>query len=234
MRGAMHTEAKGAGWVAPVAVAAGVALAVAQWFIFAYAPVEATMGVVQKIFYPHLGLAWWGMISFFTVFVAGILYLWKREARWDRLAGAAAEVGVLFAAVSLVCGTLWARPIWNVWWTWDPRLTTALIMCFIYAAYLVLRASGLGRERRALVCAVVGVAAFLDVPLVFISARMWRSIHPAVFKREGGGLEPEMLTALLVTLFAFGLLWLCLVALRARQLAAEERASALAAGRIGL
>lgn len=230
----MNGHKSGGGWLAPVAIAAGLALAVAQWFIFSYAPVEATMGVVQKIFYPHLGLAWGGMFSFFTVFVAGALYLWKRDPRWDRLGGAAAEVGVLFASLALVCGSLWARPIWNVWWTWDPRLTTTLIMCFIYAAYLVLRASGLGRERRALVCAVVGVAAFLDVPLVFISARMWRSIHPAVFKREGGGLEPEMLTALFVTLAAFGLLWLCLVALRARQLAAEERAGALAAGRMGL
>lgn len=230
----MNADTTGRGWIAPVAVAAALALAAAQWFIFVYAPVEATMGVVQKIFYPHLGLAWGGMFSFFTVFVAGALYLWKREPRYDRLGGAAAEVGVLFASLALICGSLWARPIWNVWWTWDPRLTTTLIMCFIYAAYLVLRASGLGRERRAMVCAVVGVAAFLDVPLVFISARMWRSIHPAVFKREGGGLEPEMLTALFVTLFAFGLLWLCLVALRTRQLAAEERAGALAAGRMGM
>ena len=102
----MNTDAKGGGWIAPVAVAAALSLAAAQWFIFVYAPVEATMGVVQKIFYPHLGLAWWGMFSFFTVFAAGALYLWRREARWDRLAGAAAEVGVLFAALALVCGAL--------------------------------------------------------------------------------------------------------------------------------
>jgi heme exporter protein C len=227
----MHAGKSGAGWVAPVAVAAALALAVAQWFIFVYAPVEATMGVVQKIFYPHLGLAWWGMFSFFTVFVAGILYLWRREARFDRLAGPR-RVGGSSPAWRW-CAAPCGRAHLERGWTWDPRLTTALIMCFIYAPTWSARL-GLGRERRALVCAVVGVAAFLDVPLVFISARMWRSIHPAVFKREGGGLEPEMLTALFVTLFAFGLLWLCLVALRARQLAAAERGSALAAGRIGL
>ena len=138
---------------------------------------------------------------------------------------------MIFCAMILISGPLWARKAWGVWWTWDPRLTTTLIMWFVYCAYLILRSSGLGDERRALICAVVGIVAFLDVPLVFLSARMWRSIHPAVFKREGGGLEPEMLTAVFVTLGAFGLLWICLVALRFRQFRVREKTDALMAGK---
>ena len=109
-----------------------------------------------------------------------------------------------------------------------PRLTTTLVMWFVYCAYLILRASGIGGERRAVVSAVVGIVAFLDVPLVFLSARMWRSIHPSVFKKTGGGLEPEMLTAMFVCLGAFGLLWLAVTGYRARQLAMDEKLEALA------
>jgi len=214
-----------------LAIAAGLALAAAQWFVWVYAPIEATMGLVQKIFYPHIAMAWWCLISFFVVFVASVAYLLRRSPGADRLAGAAAEVGVLFAGLTLILGSTWGKAAWGVWWTWDPRLTTTLVMWFVYCGYLVLRASGLGRERGPMVCAVVGVVAFLDVPLVFLSARMWRSIHPAVFKREGGGLEPEMLAAMFACLIAFGLLWLVLVGLRLRLSRAEDRASALASGR---
>ena len=214
-----------------LAVLAGLALAAAQWFVWVYAPVEATMGPVQKIFYPHIATAWWCLASFLVVFAASVTYLVRRSPGADRLAGAAAEVGVLFAAITLVLGSIWGKASWGVWWTWDPRLTTTLIMWFVYCGYLVLRATNLGRERGPMVCAVVGVVAFLDVPLVFLSARMWRSIHPAVFKSRGGGLEPEMLAAMFACLIAFGLLWLALVALRTRLASAEDRASAVASGR---
>lgn len=214
------------GWVRLCALAAGPALAVAQWFIWCYAPVEQTMGLTQKIFYFHISCAWWSMISFFVLFAAGIGYLLTRDAKYNRLGGAACEIGVLLSSIALVSGSLWGRSAWGVWWTWDPRLTTTLIMWFVYCGYLVLRASGIGGERHSLVLAVVGVVAFLDVPLVFFSARMWRSIHPAVLARQGGGLEPEMLTAMLVSLAAFGLLWLGLVGLRTRQLADAESVDA--------
>ncbi|MBG0775623.1 MAG: cytochrome c biogenesis protein CcsA [Desulfovibrionaceae bacterium] len=216
-------------WIALSALAAAVAVAASHWFIWSYAPVEATMGPVQKIFYLHLPLAWWSMFSFFVVFCAGVAFLLRRDMAWDHLAAAAAEVGVLFSGLMLVTGMLWARKSWNVWWTWDPRLTTALIMWFVYAAYLIVRASGLPRERRATICAVLGVVAFLDVPLVFYSARLWRSIHPAVLASKGGGLEPEMKTTLFVCLGAWTFLWLALVALRARQKAMEARLDSLAA-----
>jgi len=203
---------------AVLAAIAAVALATAQWFIWVYAPVEETMGVVQKIFYVHLPMSIWAMASFLVVFVCSVMVLVKKDDKWDRLAGAACELGVLFAGLALVTGSIWGKPIWNVWWTWDPRLTTTLIMWFVYAAYLILRQSGVGGERGPVVRAALGVVAFLDVPLVFFSARKWRSIHPTVFGAQGGGLEPEMLTAILVSLAAMGIFWAALLSLRSRQL----------------
>lgn len=206
---------------------AGLALAIAQWFIWEYAPVEATMGLVQKIFYYHLPMSWWAMVSFFLVFAGSLAYLFTRDPKWDRLAGASAEIGVLLATLALVTGSLWARPIWNTWWTWDPRLTTTLIMWFVYAAYLLLRSAEAGGARGPMVRAVLGVVAFLDVPLVFYSARMWRSVHPAVFGAKGGGLEPEMWHTVLASVSAFGLLWLWMLLTRASQLAQAQRLDAL-------
>jgi len=210
-----------------LAMASVLALAVGQWFIWSYAPLEETMGVVQKIFYIHMPLAWWALVSFFVVFLASVRHLMKRDAASDILAGAAAELGVLLAGLALVSGSIWGRAAWNVWWTWDPRLTTTLIMWFVYAGYLVLRGSGMGGERRAMVSAVLGVVAFLDVPLVFYSARIWRSVHPAVLASQGGGLEPEMWHTVLANLVAFGLLWLTLLLARYILGLAEERARAL-------
>jgi heme exporter protein C len=201
------------------ALLAALALGVCQWLVYVYAPVERSMGLVQKIFYLHLPLAWWGLASFFVVFAASIAYLRSRRPWWDQLARAGAEVGLLLAILALVSGAVWARHSWGVWWTWDPRLTTTLVMCFVYAGYLALRGLELPEQRKGTICAVVGIVAFLDVPLVFVSARLWRSIHPAVFAAEGGGLEPEMRLTALVCVASFGLLWLALTALRARQLA---------------
>ena len=199
------------------ALIAGPAIAFSQWCIWSYAPVEQTMGLVQKIFYVHMPLAWWSMFSFFLVFVSGVAFLMKRTLFWDHLAGAAAEVGVLFSGLALATGMLWGKPAWGVWWTWDPRLTTTLIMWFIYAAYCIVRSLAMNPERRAVVSAVLGIVAFLDVPLVFLSARLWRSIHPAVLAAKGGGLEPEMKTTLFVCLGAWFFLWYALVAVRTRQ-----------------
>lgn len=212
-----------------VGIAAGLALALCQYLIFVYAPVEQSMGIVQKIFYFHMPLAWWSLFSFFTVFVAGIAFLRTRDWRWDALSGAAAEVGVLFSGLALITGSIWGRHSWGVWWTWDPRLTTTLVMWFVYAGYLVLRSLDLPRERLGIIAAVVGIVAFLDVPLVFLSARLWRSIHPAVFAAKGGGLEPEMQTTVMACIVAFGFLWASLTGLRAAQRRMAARMDALAA-----
>ncbi len=215
-----------------VAVAAGVMLVIAHWTIWFHAPLEATMGLVQKIFYLHLPLAWWALISFFMVFVGSVGVLWRKRNIWDHLAGAAAEIGVLFSALALITGSLWARPAWNVWWTWDPRLTTALIMWFVYMGYLVLRSSPLPVVKRRTLCAVLGIVAFVDIPLVFFSTRLWRSIHPSVMSASGGGMEPEMWQAMGLSLAAMGLLWLALLLFRSRQMALQARLDGLWAGRL--
>lgn len=213
-----------------ILVLAGAAgLACGWWLIFSYAPVEAVMGAVQKIFYMHLPLAWWALISFFAVFVLSILFLVRKDGRWDRLARAAAETGVLFTTLCLVTGILWGRRSWGVWWTWDPRLTTALVMWFVYTAYLLLQGLAMSTARRATVRAVIGIVAFADVPLVFLSARLWNSIHPAVFAKSGGGMEPEMLHTVLFCVAAMGLLWLGLTLMRAEQLRLAERVDELEA-----
>lgn len=204
-------------------VAAGLALAVSQYFIWEYAPQEATMGEIQRIFYFHLPFAWWAFVCFFVVFVSSIGVLAGKGESWDNVAGASGELGVLFATLALFSGSIWAKAAWNTWWTWDPRLSTALIMWFVYCAYLVLRSGSFESVKKQRISAVVGIVAFLDVPLVFFSARLWRSIHPSVFASRGGGLEPEMWHTVLVCLFAWGLLTFVLLYLRFGQIRAERR-----------
>ncbi|MDR2077280.1 MAG: cytochrome c biogenesis protein CcsA [Desulfovibrio sp.] len=199
------------------ALAGGLSLAACQWLIFAHTPLEASMGITQKIFYLHLPLACWGLCSFFLVFAAGIAYLKTRRAVWDTLALAAAEVGLLLTVLALASGMIWARTAWGVWWTWDARLTTTLVMCFVYAGYLLIRTLDMAPERRSLVCAAVGIAAFLDVPLVFFSARLWSYIHPASIS-----LAPEMKVTVIASGASLALLWACLLLFRWR-LAEDER-----------
>ncbi len=194
-----------------------VALAVHQYMIWEYAPV-AQSGPVQKIFYMHLPCSWWSLVSFFVVFVSSILFLLKRDAVFDRVAGAAAELGVLFASLALVTGSVWARAEWGHWWLWDPKLTTALIMWYVYAGYLVLRSTPMGRDRKALVCAVLGIVAFLDVPLVFFAAKLWGSAHPDGLARKSSGMELRMWHSVFAGLIAFGFVWGSLLVSRIRQL----------------
>ena len=203
-----------AGMLTALAVTAMLLMTAGQYAIWWYAPEEATMGLVQKVFYFHLPLAWWSFVAFFGVCAASAMVLWTGKENWDVLAGVLAEVGVLFSGLALVTGSIWGRAAWNTWWTWDPRLSTTLVMWFVYAGYLVLRAADAGGVKGAKVRAVLGIVAFLDVPLVFLSARLWRSIHPAVLAAKGGGLEPEMWTTVWVNVVAWGALFAALVLAR--------------------
>ena len=148
------------------------------YFALVYAPPERTMGDVQRIFYFHVASAWNAFFAFFVVAASSIGYLITRTPRWDHIAHASAEVGVLFTTLTLMGGTLWMRPIWNTWWTWDPRLTTTLILWFIYVGYLLLRSLTEGAERQARYAAIFGIIGFIDVPIVYLSAVWWRTIHP--------------------------------------------------------
>lgn len=158
-------------------VIAFLSLAAAQWHSFGISAPDRDMGHLQKIMYVHVPAAWMSFIAFFLVFVLSIIYLWRRDWRHDLLASSAAEVGVIMTAVTLVLGMIWARPTWGVWWTWDPRLTTTAIMLVIYAGYMALRGFVEDPERRGVWSAAVGILSFLNVPVVYMSVRWWRSIH---------------------------------------------------------
>lgn len=190
--------------------------------IFFYAPVERTMGIVQKVFYFHVASAWIGLLAFCVVFAASILYLWKRDDRINHLALASAEIGTVFISGTLLTGPLWAYPIWNTWWTWDPRLTTTLVLWFMYVAYLAMQSGG-STEARKRLAAVYGIIAFVNVPLVFFSARWWRSIHPIVVSSEGIGLDGKMRVALFLSIAVFSLLYVYLVPLRVKSIALKEQ-----------
>ena len=216
---------------------AGFGLIAAAYFIVGYAPEEAVQGIVQKIFYGHVASAWASYLCFFITFVSSGLYLWKRDRAWDLLALSAAEVGVVFCTAVLLSGPFWGKPIWGTWWTWDARLTTTLVLWLIYVGYLLLRPFAGEGERGARFAAVVGIIGFLDIPLIYLSVRWWRTLHPQpiVTNARGPQLPPEMLTTLLVTLVAFTLLAVSFIAIRAeierlRDLAAVLRRRALREG----
>ena len=168
------------------------------------APTEATMGDVQRIFYYHLPHAWLAFLLFFANFVASIWYLIRRSQGADALALATAEVGVVFCTVVLVTGPLWARPVWGIWWTWDARLTSTLVLWLIYVSYLVLRRFATGGQTQVL-AAALAIFGFLDVPIVYLSIRYFRTQHPqpVIGGGEGSGLDPRMWAAVLWNLAGF-------------------------------
>jgi heme exporter protein C len=198
-------------------VATAVALLAAMAMALLYAPTERVQGDVQRIFYFHVPAAWVAYLAFAVVLVGSIAYLWRRELRWDMLAQASAEIGVVFTTLALVTGSIWGRAVWGTWWTWDARLTTTLILWFIYAGYLMLRAYIPERARAARSCAVLGIVGFIDVPIVHMSVQWWRTLHPqpvVVRAGEAPALPPTMMTTLLVALLAFTLLYALLLVLR--------------------
>jgi len=184
-----------------------VAMVLDIYLIFIWVPEEAVMGAVQKIFYFHVGTAWVAFFAFFIVFFFSILYLKTRQDRWDRIAAASAEIGTVFTAVVLITGPIWAKAAWNTWWTWEPRLTTSLILFFIYLAYLLVRGSVPDPERRARLSAVFGIIGFLDVPVVFFSVHWWSIAHPTLFAGGGMDLAGEMFLVLMISVATFTLLY---------------------------
>jgi heme exporter protein C len=184
-----------------------VLLAIATFMVFFYAPTEAVMGNVQRVFYFHVAAGWVGMLSFLVAAIVGVAYLRTSNRKWDTVGLASVEIGMVFAFINVVTGAIWARPIWNTWWTWDPRLTTATIMLLIYAAYLMLRQGIDDPDRRARFGAVYAIVGFLSVPLTFFSARLFRTIHPVVIGSNQPGAEGAFdMTPLMLQTFLFSLL----------------------------
>src|ERR1700687_3125752 len=203
----------------------------AIYMVFVFVPTEEDQGIVQRIFYFHVPCAWVAFAAFGIVAIAGVFYLWLKDQIWDDLGYAAAEIGMVFCTLVLITESLWAKPIWGTWWTWDSRLTTTLILWLLYGGYLMLRAMADDTPQVARFAAVGGIAGALDVPIIIVSVRLWRTIHPAVLvARQGGhGLEdPRMVATLMVSMAAFTALFVWLLMLRFATLRTRARFNHLA------
>lgn len=215
----MNAPSRTLNFITPLA---GLMLAVATALVLFYAPREAVMGEVQRVFYFHVAAGWVGMLSFLVAAVAGGMYLARPRARLDEVAVSSVEIGVVFTLINIVSGAIWARPAWNTWWTWDPRLVTAAVMELIYFAYLMLRSGIDDPERRARLGAVYTIVGFLSVPLTFFSIRFFRTLHPVVIGVSdpaavgGFDMTPRMLQVFLFSLLTFSLIYISLLWHRVR------------------
>lgn len=211
-------------------VLAGLLMLGDLYLIFMVAPTDSVLGHVQRVFYFHVPVAIMSFLAFFVVFVSSIVYLIKRNRRWDSLAHSAAEVGVVFVTLALLTGVIWARPVWGVWWTWEPRLTTTLILWLIYVAYLMIRAYAPTRSQGAVFSAVVGIVGFVDVPIVYYSVQWWRSIHPSSVigpLAQPDALNATMQATLLFSFITFAALFLYLLLERVSLRDAEDQVSGI-------
>lgn len=194
------------------------------------APREVEMGDIQRLFYFHMPSAWIALGPAFTVvFALSIAYLITGKMVFDRWATASAEIGVMFTTITLLTGPIWAKQVWGVYWTWEPRLTTTLVLWFIYVGYLLLRSVAGEGARRARLSAVYGIVGWIDVPIVFLSIWWWRTVHPRLLGSGGFAMDSSMVVVLMICLAAFTLLYVCLLVLRAGTLTMEAEVTGLRA-----
>ncbi len=181
--------------------------------IFLWSPLESSMGMVQKIMYIHVPSAWTSFLAITIAFVFSLLYLWKREELFDVIAFSSVEIGVIFCALALITGSIWAKPTWNTYWTWDARLTTTLILFLIFSGYLLLRRFSEFGEQQARLSAVVAIIGFLDIPLIHLSVVWWRTIHQpsTVFSKKAGVIDDQILVTLLFSVTVFSVIYLYLL-----------------------
>ena len=210
-----------------------ISIGVATYFALVFAPTEAVMGNVQRVFYFHVGTAWVGMVGFVVAAVTGVIYLITKDMKWDRIEVAAVEVSTMFFFITIVLGSIWARPAWNTWWTWDPRLTTAAVTELIYIAYFMLRAGIEDPEKRARFGAVYALLGGLSAPITFMVIRLFRTIHPVVVgtqssEAQGGfDMTGDMVTSLMISLAAFTIFFVTLMWHRIRMGGLEEKVEQL-------
>ena len=204
-------------WAKWLGIATVIAVLAMLYMALIYAPTERTQGQAQRIFYIHIGSAVITYVAYIVTAVASIGFLWKRREWLDQLARSSAEVGLLINSILLVSGSIWGKAIWGTWWSWDARLTSTLILWFIYAGYLMLRAYGGDTPQIARSAAVIGIIGCLDIPIINQSVRWWRTLHPApIVVRESPALPATMLQAMFVAMAAFFLLYLYLTIQRFR------------------
>ena len=200
-------------WLAGLA---GSMMLASLYLTFVWVPMESTMGVVQRIFYVHVPSAFVAFVAFTIGGIASIQYLATRKNSYDDLSAAANEVGLLFAVVNLTTGMLWAKPVWGVYWAWDARLTTMLLLALIYAAYHILRQSVVEPTQRAVVCAVTSIFGMVDIPIVYMANQWWRTQHPAPVLSGEGSIDPKMRFVLYFSFFALLSVFWILVRVRRR------------------
>jgi len=210
------------GWLAVLALVAGLAMG------FGYAPKDAVQGNVQRIFYLHVPLIITAYLAFVIVFLASMAYLWRRSPAADRLAQASAETGVVFTGLAIMAGSVWGKPTWGTWWTWDARLTSTAVLFLIYVGYLLLRGMVEDREQGARYAAVVGIIGALNIPIVHFSVSWWRTLHqPSTLLGPGPApIGPPMRAAWVVNQIAFILLYAYFVTKGARLRRLEEETHA--------
>ncbi|MEQ8765904.1 MAG: CcmD family protein [Planctomycetota bacterium] len=196
---------------------------------------DAEQGDIGRIFFFHVPGAWVGLVSFLVVFVASVGYLIRRTQGWDRVAVSAAELGVVFIAITLITGPIWAKVAWNVWWDWDARLTSTLVLFLLFCGYLMLRRYIAEPSSRAKLSAVVGIVSAVDVPIVYFSIRWWRTQHPqpVIGGAEGSGLGERELIAFLYSLGVFTLLYFVLLIQRVSMARLEDSVELLRRERRG-
>jgi heme exporter protein C len=212
-------------------IVAAIAMFIATWLALVGAPSAAGLTVnetyAQRIIYFHVPIAWLSMLAFLVTMICSIGYLVTRNRKWDSRALSSAELGIVFTVAAAASGSIWAKPAWNVWWTWDPRLTTYTVMFLLYIGYFMLRNAMDDPARRARFAAVYGIFAFLSVPITFMSIRWWRTIHPVLMDAKNFGLSAGMRPAFFFGIFAFTLLYFTLLAHRVRLERAREEVDAL-------
>ena len=192
------------------------------WIIF-FTPMVPDQEWAQKIFYFHVPLAWVGFLSYFFVMVSGMSYLFFKDLKYDRIGHASAEIGTLFTGLVLITGPIWATPIWGQPWVWEPRLITTLVLFLIYVGYFVLRNIGIYRQRLALICAIIGIIAFIDIPIIFASVNFWAAeiqSHPQM----GMSKQPSgILTPFLFSLFSFTMLFFTMLLFKMKVLYLNDK-----------
>lgn len=186
-------------------VASALAMGITLYMVFMWVPTEQNLGVSQRIFYFHVPLGWIGMVSIVIVAFASIMHLWRGGRRWDDLAYSTAEIGVIYATLILVTGAIWAKPVWGVWWAWDPKLTTTLILWFVYVGYLMIRVYGPAGTQGKRFASVIALIGAIDAPIIYKATDWWRTAHPD--NNIPSDLNGQMLFTLIVSVVAFTILY---------------------------
>jgi len=196
------------------------------YMIFLWSPIDTSVGLTQKIFYFHVPVGWLGMLAIFGVGIASIMFLITKDYKWDDLAFSFAQVGIIFASLIIITGALWAKPVWGVWWTWDPKLTTTVVLWFIFSAYLLLRNLITDKRRSALIGSIIAVLGSIDAPLIYFASILWRTAHPELnigpLAEDDSSLPGTMLLTFFVSLIMHTYLFIILIRAR-RNITKQER-----------